>query len=60
MTETSGEKSVMAQIIEAWFAELAETDEFDDRDIERLRELAAEEALGRRGQVLKILKGNPG
>lgn len=59
MPETTNSKSLVEQIINAWFAELEGAEEFDASAIERLKDLASTKALRKPAQVTKAIKVVP-
>ena len=56
MTKVASSKSLVDQIIGAWFAELEGISEFDASTIERLKHLASRGALRKPAQVIKAIK----
>jgi hypothetical protein len=59
MTEATSSKSLVEQIINAWFAELENAEEFDASTIGQLKNLASAKALRKPTQVTKAIKVIP-
>jgi len=55
MTKEATKKSLVDQIMDAWFAELESTKEFDALSIERLKDLASSGTLKKPAQVKKVI-----
>ena len=55
MTEAVGSKPLVDQIIDAWFAGLEDTNEFDASTIESLKHLASSGTLKKPAQVKKAI-----
>jgi hypothetical protein len=58
MTQANG-KSLVDQILDAWFAELESAEEFDGSAIAQLRELASSGAIKKPAQVTEAVKVIP-
>lgn len=56
MTKVANSKSLVDQIIDAWFAELEGISEFDASTIERLKHLASRGVLTKPAQVTKAIE----
>jgi hypothetical protein len=56
MAQEMVNKSIVDQIMDAWFAELENTKEFDASTVERLKHLASRRTLKKPAQVTKAIK----
>jgi hypothetical protein len=56
MVEEMANRSIVDQVMDAWFAELENTKEFDASTIERLKHLASRGTLKKPAQVTKAIK----